>query len=63
MFSAKHFFTFQLADIRSGKNKKNTLLKFLITELQRCDPDALMFLEDLKAVPKASDGKSTDPTL
>jgi hypothetical protein len=46
-----------MADIR-GKDKKNTLLKYLILQLQRTSPDTLLFLEDLKVIPKAADGKN-----
>ena len=44
---------FQLADIR-GKNKKYTLLKFLILQLQQSNPDALNFPDELKSVTKAA---------
>lgn len=43
----------KLADIR-GKNKKYTLLKFLILQLQQSNPDALNFPDELKSLPKAA---------
>ena len=43
----------QLADIR-GNNKKNTLLKFLILQLENSNPDALNFTGELKSVRKAA---------
>ena len=48
---------FQLADIR-GNNKKYTLLKFLILQLQQSNPEALNFPDELKSVPKAAACKS-----
>lgn len=43
----------KLADIR-GNNKKNTLLKFLILQLQQSNPDSIHFTAELKSVPKAA---------
>ncbi|CAH3194613.1 unnamed protein product, partial [Porites evermanni] len=43
----------KLADIR-GNNKRYTLLKFLILQLEQCSPDALNFPDELKSVPKAA---------
>lgn len=43
----------QLADIR-GNNKKDTLLKFLILQLEESYPDALNFTGELKSVTKAA---------
>ncbi|XP_074617282.1 uncharacterized protein LOC141876525 isoform X2 [Acropora palmata] len=43
----------KLADIR-GNNKKNTLLKFLILQLENSNPDALNFTGELKSVTKAA---------
>lgn len=43
----------QLADIR-GNNKKDTLLKFLILQLEESNPDALNFTGELKSVTKAA---------
>ncbi|KAL9974456.1 hypothetical protein ACROYT_G011488 [Oculina patagonica] len=43
----------KLADIR-GNNKKYTLLKFLILQLQQANPEALNFPDELKSVPKAA---------
>ena len=47
------FVLFQLADIR-GNNKKYTLLKFFILQLQQSNPEALNFPDELKSVPKAA---------
>jgi len=47
-----------LADIR-GNNKRYTLLKFLILQLEQCSPDALNFPDELKSVPKAAACKFT----
>ena len=46
---------FQLAEIR-GSSKKDTLLKFLILQLQQNYPEALTFYNELKSVSKAVDG-------
>ncbi|XP_048577123.1 formin-like protein 6 isoform X2 [Nematostella vectensis] len=44
----------KLADIR-GKSKKDTLLRYLISQLRQKCPDTLEMLQELKAVPQASD--------